>query len=111
MVASETCMVVMPPDNAHPGSFVSYTFGKNPQPHPRSQVGLSPLSGSTGRHMTQEGPANDSSLSLAQVFVRESACHPRQRETSGDFFFLENQKKGTLFTGIDCRDNGSLEQP
>lgn len=93
MVASETCMVAMPPDNAHPGSSVSCTFGKSPQPHPRSQVGLTPLSGSTGRHMTQEGPANDSSLSLAQVFVKESACHPSQRETSGDFFFPGKSRK------------------
>ena len=25
-------------------------------------------------------------------------------------FFLKNQEKGPLFTGIDCRDHGSLEQ-
>ena len=64
--------------------------------------------------MTQAGPGNHSSLFLAQVFFQELACHRSQIETSGDFFFfffLESQEKGTLFTGIDCRDNGSLEQP
>lgn len=58
--------------------------------------------------MTQAGPANYSSLFLAQPFVQELACDSNQIVSPGDLPW-KNQEKGTLFTGIDCRDNGSLE--
>lgn len=35
---------------------------------------------------------------------------PKQERDLWGLFFLENQEKGPLFAGIDCRDDGSLEQ-
>lgn len=78
--------------------------------HPRSQVGLTPLPDSAGKHMTQAGLASDRCLFLAQLFVKNVACQPIQKETYRDFPPTpENQGKGPLFTEIDYRDSGCPE--
>lgn len=58
--------------------------------------------------MARAGPVNCSSLSLAQPFIQEFGMQLKlDRVLWG--FLLENQEKGALFTGTDCRDKGSLQ--
>lgn len=78
-------MFVVSTDKAHPGSSTSCAFRRDPQFHPRIQVGRPPVSDSTGGHMTQAGPANYSSLDPAQPLVQELASHSGQMESPGDF--------------------------
>lgn len=58
--------------------------------------------------MAQAGPVNYSSLSLTQSFIQEFGM-PLKLDRVLWGILLENQEKGALFTGIDCRDKGSLQ--
>lgn len=67
---SWSCVVIVPPDDAHPGSYRACIFGRNLQPQPRNSRGLTPVYDATGGHMTQADPATYSSLFLHNPLFR-----------------------------------------
>lgn len=73
------------------------SLGGIPSFIPGIQGGLTPLADSTGGHTAQAGPADYSSLSLAQPFVQGLACHPSQTKSSGDFFPGKPRKRSSLY--------------
>lgn len=80
-------VVSMLSDNDYPGPYIGpASLGGIPSLSPGIQgEGIAPFCDVAGGHMTQADPPPDCSLSLAQPFDQESACHPSQRESSEEF--------------------------